>query len=451
MLEVSRAFGLGWLGRGFTVFKGFRLEWVDPAVIYVTGESGGGKTTLLKAFKRLYGSEAISMDEVEVDEDEVLCEAIGRDTKEALYYLSMAGLAEAYLFIRSYGELSAGQRYRYRLAKMFYKAVREGMKAVIVDEFCSLLDRTTARVVAYLTQKLSRRLGLTLVAASSHTDIAEDLNPDILVVKPFLQPPVVEHRDVTPKPFSLSNLVRIVEGRFRDYFKLERFHYKGFRPAYPAKVFKAVYGPETIGVIVYSHAPIACRCRRMVFGSNLWDYVKSGRLLAISRVVVHPKWRGVGLGVRLVRETLSRCGADVVETMAAMAVYNPFFEKAGMRLGCSYTVEYDEALRRLDRLLNRYGFDPKLRTSWRMVYDWLEKLDSEKLEEFKRNLSKLRLPRVNRKTIELRNRLKTGGPVSLHSLATYLFSYPSPGMKYNYYYWLNPRVERLLQPRRVAA
>lgn len=322
---------------------------------------------------------------------------------------------------------------------------------MIVDEFCSLLDRTTAKVVAYLAQKLSRRLGLTLVAASSHTDIAEDLNPDILIVKPFLQPPAVEHRDAAPKPFTLSDRVRIVEGRFRDYFKLEIFHYKGFRPAYPARVFKAVYGQETIGVIVYSHAPMACRCRRIVFGSNLWDYVKSGKLLVVSRVVVHPKWRGVGLGVRLVRETLPKCGADIVEAMAAMAVYNPFFEKAGMLLGCSYTVEYDETLRRLDKLLSRYGFDPGMRMNWRMLYDWLETLDREKLKEFGMSLSKLRLPRVNRKTVELRSRLKAGEPVSLHSLATYLLSYPMPGMKYNYYYWLSPEVEGVLKPRRAAA
>jgi ABC-type ATPase with predicted acetyltransferase domain len=49
------------------------------------------------------------------------------------------------------------------------------------------------------------------------------------------------------------------------------------------------------------------------------------------RVVVHPKYRTIGLGQRLVRETLQLAGTSFVETTAAvMARYNPFFEKAGM-------------------------------------------------------------------------------------------------------------------------
>ncbi|MGD0495558.1 MAG: hypothetical protein ABSB28_05905 [Candidatus Bathyarchaeia archaeon] len=49
------------------------------------------------------------------------------------------------------------------------------------------------------------------------------------------------------------------------------------------------------------------------------------------RVVVHPKYRTVGLGVKLVRETLALAGTDHVEMSAVMAKYNPFAEKAGMK------------------------------------------------------------------------------------------------------------------------
>jgi len=51
----------------------------------------------------------------------------------------------------------------------------------------------------------------------------------------------------------------------------------------------------------------------------------------ISRVIIHPKYRSIGLGARLVKETLPRVGRKYVETMAVMALYNPFFEKAGMK------------------------------------------------------------------------------------------------------------------------
>ncbi|MBS7642770.1 MAG: hypothetical protein QW374_04960 [Candidatus Bathyarchaeia archaeon] len=440
VIDIVRAFGLGERDEYYTVFKDFRLEWDDPSVIFVTGESGGGKTTLLKAFKSLYGSKAVDMDDVAVTDDEVLCESIGRDTREALYFLSMAGLGEAMLFVRSYSELSAGQKYRYRLAKTFYKAVSENYEAIIVDEFCSLLDRLTARVVAYTAQKIARKYGKTFISASSHNDIIEDLNPDIIIVKPFLKPPKVEKRRFESKPFSLLKDVEIVEGRKKDYMKLEIFHYKGFTPVYVANVYKAVYHDDIVGVIVYSYASLSNRMRRRVFGSDLRDLAKSKKLLAISRVVVHPSWRGVGLGARLVADTLTRTDADIVEAMAAMAIYNPFFEKAGMKLGGIRRVEYDRDMKIFEDTLSSYGFKPENRVSWRLVYDWLRSLPEDKLIELQKRLSRVRVYRCFGRTLYYK-RCLAKGILPLHTLASYIHSYPLPGMEYAYYYWVRPGVE----------
>jgi ABC-type ATPase with predicted acetyltransferase domain len=49
-----------------------------------------------------------------------------------------------------------------------------------------------------------------------------------------------------------------------------------------------------------------------------------------SRVIIHPKFRGIGLGEFLVKQTLALANAKVVEVLAVMARYNPFFERAGM-------------------------------------------------------------------------------------------------------------------------
>jgi len=56
----------------------------------------------------------------------------------------------------------------------------------------------------------------------------------------------------------------------------------------------------------------------------------NAHLRTISRVVIDPNWRGLGLSVRLVRETLPRAGVPYVEALAAMAQVHPFFERAGM-------------------------------------------------------------------------------------------------------------------------
>ncbi len=58
--------------------------------------------------------------------------------------------------------------------------------------------------------------------------------------------------------------------------------------------------------------------------------VLNEKLSTISHVVVHPKYRTIGLGSKLVRKTLCLVGTPYVEMPAVMAKYNTFTEKAGM-------------------------------------------------------------------------------------------------------------------------
>ena len=53
-------------------------------------------------------------------------------------------------------------------------------------------------------------------------------------------------------------------------------------------------------------------------------------LRIISRVVLAPNWRGLGLGSRLVAETMPEVGTPYVETLAAMGEMHPLFVRAGM-------------------------------------------------------------------------------------------------------------------------
>jgi ABC-type ATPase with predicted acetyltransferase domain len=56
----------------------------------------------------------------------------------------------------------------------------------------------------------------------------------------------------------------------------------------------------------------------------------NSKLSTINRVVIHPKYRTIGLGAKLIRETLPLAGTPYVELVAVMAKYSPFAEKAGM-------------------------------------------------------------------------------------------------------------------------
>ena len=88
-------------------------------------------------------------------------------------------------------------------------------------------------------------------------------------------------------------------------------------------------GDELFGTIVYSYPPPTTFGRGKVWKGDFHRLERE--ISTISRVIVHPKYRTIGLGVKLVKETLAKAGTPYVETLAVMAKYNPFFEKSGMQ------------------------------------------------------------------------------------------------------------------------
>jgi energy-coupling factor transporter ATP-binding protein EcfA2/GNAT superfamily N-acetyltransferase len=372
-LAVCEAFGLGVdEAKRFVVFDDFSIEFRRGDLIYVTGDSGGGKTSLLKAFENFFGEEAMALSDLQVDPEETLVEGVGKDVKEAIEILSLCGLNDAFLFLRRFKELSDGQKYRYKLAKL----VDRKDKAVwLVDEFCASLDRVMARVVAYLFQKVSRKLGKTVVVATAHGDLLEDFQPDVVVRKGFEGDVEVVRSMVEPRRCSVCADVRVEKGSLEDYESLKRFHYrsKGEKESSSLRVkacYRLLHEEGLIGVIVFSHSYLNLKPRNMVFGDR-YVYtpgdLRKARLInqeiaRISRVVIHPKFRGIGLGAFLVKETLGKVDVKVVEVLAVMAKYNPFFEKAGM-LRMDYRRDETSIDRKIKQFLAEHGFDFKLAKS----------------------------------------------------------------------------------------
>lgn len=58
------------------------------------------------------------------------------------------------------------------------------------------------------------------------------------------------------------------------------------------------------------------------------------KLWLLSRVVLHPTYRGAGIAAAFVRQACATCPVDWIETLSAMGHANPFFERAGfVRVG----------------------------------------------------------------------------------------------------------------------
>lgn len=183
VLEIAETFGLGLSEKTFWVFKDLQVEVNRGDVVYITGQSGSGKSLLLRELSAQMKDEGKSVANIEdvVLEERPLVDQLGANMNEAIELLSRAGINDAYLAIRKPSELSDGQRYRFRLAKL----METPADVWVCDEFGAVLDRVTARAVAFNTQKLARVRGVTLMVATTHTDLIEELGPDLIVEKRF--------------------------------------------------------------------------------------------------------------------------------------------------------------------------------------------------------------------------------------------------------------------------
>jgi hypothetical protein len=96
---------------------------------------------------------------------------------------------------------------------------------------------------------------------------------------------------------------------------------------------------------------------------------------------VHPKYRTIGLGAKLVKETLPLAGTQYVEMPAVMAKYNPFGEKAGMQKIAEQPPP-KEALK-IAETLQQLGFNIQLLGSEKYVLNKLQTLSDEDLAKVK--------------------------------------------------------------------
>jgi len=139
---------------------------------------------------------------------------------------------------------------------------------------------------------------------------------------------------------SVCENLQIMPGCLDDYKRLARYHYRDSHlgPASSIFVLRGAGCETPVGVIVYSNAPAVLELRNIATGRIFAGLDRSTQLelfnaniRRISRVIVEPRFRGLGLASRLVRETMPLLDIPIIETVAVMGWVNPFFERAGMK------------------------------------------------------------------------------------------------------------------------
>lgn len=195
VLAIAEAFGIGLDDKEFVVFDNLQLDIAQGDVVYINGQSGGGKSVLLRELEAQMAAEGKSVANLDkiTFEDTPLIDQIGSSAKDAIHLLGVAGIQDAYLYCRRPSELSDGQRYRFKLAK----AIEQGADVWVADEFLAILDRTSAKVIAYTLQKMARKVGATVLVATTHTDMVPDLAPDLCITKRYREKVTIEQFDRT--------------------------------------------------------------------------------------------------------------------------------------------------------------------------------------------------------------------------------------------------------------
>ena len=143
---------------------------------------------------------------------------------------------------------------------------------------------------------------------------------------------------------TVTKYLKIVPGTVSDYKTLARFHYRAGKLGPPSAIYKMIdthpvrsaMNPA-VGIIIYSMPTASVELRNIAtegvftkLGKSPAMQLVNNNVRVISRVVIEPRYRGLGLAHRLVSETMSLLDMPYIEALAVMGRVNPFFEKASM-------------------------------------------------------------------------------------------------------------------------
>jgi ABC-type lipoprotein export system ATPase subunit len=186
---VQRAFGISPDEINHDIVEKISFSIAPGQVAMIVGPSGSGKTSLLSALKSVKRRKD---NHIKLPRDarlgtfepirsrKPLIESLGveGDISKALRLMGTVGLSDAFIYLKKFDELSAGQQYRAMLAKL----ISSNANVWLADEFCVNLDPIAANVVAERLGALARNLKAALIVATPQPElVARSLKPDVVI------------------------------------------------------------------------------------------------------------------------------------------------------------------------------------------------------------------------------------------------------------------------------
>lgn len=271
-LKISR--DIKSVSKQFGVSNGFTQKVLDlkipkelPNVTYITGESGCGKTTLLKELgykedKPLFIPDKPIIEwnfKTEID-------------RQKMMKLSQVGLDEVTIFTKRYSELSDSQKFRARILLQLLSSD----KIIFIDDFLSTFDRPTAKAVSFQIMMGVFLSNKKLVVATSHNDLFNYLWPDLYIVGRAF-PSRWESFIYKNDSLKESNIIKDIKLQSHDNYWLKQcplldLLYENKNIGKVKDIRGAYYENKLIGVLLAKE--------------------QRNKIKTVSHIIIHPNYRG---------------------------------------------------------------------------------------------------------------------------------------------------------------
>lgn len=259
----------------------------------IVGASGSGKTTLAK---HVFGENCFDF---ELEREQPIIDQFpdSYSYEECAESLIGIGLTSVPCWIRPFKTLSNGQQARAIAALQMSR-----QDTFVVDEWTSVVDRTVAKAMSNCLQKHARKHDKRVVVLSCHYDVIEWLNPDWVIdcnKQQYIDRRLL--RRSFERTEQLTFDIREIDSSSWKYFS--KYHYlSDSLPAGLRYYFGLFHGDEQIGFQCYANYVPKKRGKKIKMHSN--------------RVVIHPDYVGLGLGLKFVNATASHMAERGFEVWA---------------------------------------------------------------------------------------------------------------------------------------
>jgi len=247
----------------------------------IVGASGSGKTTLAH---EMFGADCFDFEiDPKIPVIDQFPESWSYD--DCQKSLNGIGLSQVPCWIRPVNTLSNGQTARAIAALQLARN-----EDFVVDEWTSVVDRTVAKSMSLSLGKHARKVDRKIVAVSCHYDVLEWLNPDWVI--DCNKQKYIDRRLLWQNYKRKEKLEFNIRPVKRDTWRFfSKYHYLSENlPGGLVRYFGMFHGKDQIGFICYAnYTPKRKHQRRFKMHSN--------------RVVIHPDYVGMGLGMKLVNAT----------------------------------------------------------------------------------------------------------------------------------------------------